>query len=57
MNNQYSGTKEDVRLTEVDMKALNLGDTVYIRIGEWDDKTPAYIRLSPPPQPSNTTSQ
>lgn len=45
---EYTGTKRDAVLTDAEMKSLLKGDSIYLRMGRWDDGTPAFIRVSPP---------
>lgn len=45
---EYRGTKRDVKLSPADLKALQSGKPVALCIGEWDDGTPALVRVTPP---------
>lgn len=53
MEQAYSGTKRDVVLTPAQLSDLTAGRSIYLQIGAWDDKTPSFIRISPP-QPTGT---
>jgi hypothetical protein len=42
----FNGTKRDVTLSEGDLQVLQSGGYTYILIGNWDDGTPAYVKLA-----------
>lgn len=48
MEQAYSGTKRDVALTGEQLADLIAGRSIYLQIGQWDDKVPSFIRVTPP---------
>lgn len=45
---RFKGWKEDVVLSAEQVSSLAGGDYIVVRIGKWEDGTPAFLRVMPP---------
>lgn len=44
----FNGKKQDIVLSEEQLKILSSGAYIVVQIGEWEDGTPSFLRISAP---------